>query len=187
MIYVVSDEPYRFLNFDGVELPGALEVFPHGVVIGSYSKNLSLAGERLGYIAVSPRLEDAAELMAALILCNRILGFVNAPALAQQILMECMDSQVDLDIYRERRDAMASILSDAGIEFTMPRGAFYFFPKSPTADEGAFIQALLEERVLAVPGRGFGCPGYVRFAFCVDTKVIEGARQGVKNAVAKLG
>ena len=187
VIYVVSDEPYRFLNFDGVELPGALEVFPHGVVIGSYSKNLSLAGERLGYIAVSPRLEDAAELMAALILCNRILGFVNAPALAQQILMECMDSQVDLDIYRERRDAMASILSDAGIEFTMPRGAFYFFPKSPTADEGAFIQALLEERVLAVPGRGFGCPGYVRFAFCVDTKVIEGARQGVKNAVAKLG
>ena len=125
--------------------------------------------------------------MAALILCNRILGFVNAPALAQQILMECMDSQVDLDIYRERRDAMASILSDAGIEFTMPRGAFYFFPKSPTADEGVFIQALLEERVLAVPGRGFGCPGYVRFAFCVDTKVIEGARQGVKNAVAKLG
>lgn len=96
VIYVVSDEPYRFLNFDGVELPGALEVFPHGVVIGSYSKNLSLAGERLGYIAVSPRLEDAAELMAALILCNRILGFVNAPALAQQILMECMDSQVDL-------------------------------------------------------------------------------------------
>jgi len=171
----------------GVELPGALEVFPHGVVIGSYSKNLSLAGERLGYIAVSPRLEDAAELMAALILCNRILGFVNAPALAQQILMECMDSQGDLDIYRERRDAMASILSDTGIEFTMPRGAFYFFPKSPTADEGAFIQALLEERVLAVPGRGFGCPGYVRFAFCVDTKVIEGARQGVKNAVAKLG
>ncbi|MBS1371565.1 MAG: pyridoxal phosphate-dependent aminotransferase [Lentisphaeria bacterium] len=186
VIYVISDEPYRFLNFDGVELPGALEVFPHSVVIGSYSKNLSLAGERLGYIAVSPKIEQAGELIAGLILCNRILGFVNAPALAQQILSECMESQVDLDIYRERRDAMADVLSDAGIEFSMPRGAFYFFPKSPVADESAFIQALVEERVLAVPGRGFGCPGYVRFAFCVGTKVIEGARQSIKNAVKKL-
>ena len=186
VIYVVSDEPYRFLNFDGVELPGALEIFPHGVVIGSYSKNLSLAGERLGYIAVSPQIENVGELMAGLILCNRILGFVNAPAIAQQILMECMDAQVDLEIYRERRAAMADVLTDAGIEFTMPRGAFYFFPKSPVADEAAFIQALVEERVLAVPGRGFGCPGYARFAFCVDTKVIEGARQSIKNAVKKL-
>ena len=186
IIYVVSDEPYRFLNFDGVELPGALEIFPHGVSIGSYSKNLSLAGERLGYIAVSPGLEGASELMAGLIFCNRILGFVNAPALAQQILMECMESQVDLEIYRGRRDAMASVFTEAGIEFTLPRGAFYFFPKSPVADDRRFVQALLEERVLAVPGSGFGCPGYVRFAFCVDRKVIERSRESVIKAVAKL-
>ncbi len=186
IIYVISDEPYRFLNFDGVELPGMLELFPHGVVIGSYSKSLSLAGERLGYIAVSPTLEGAAELMAALILCNRILGFVNAPVLAQKILMECMDAQVDLEVYRERRAAMAKVLTEAGIEFTLPRGAFYFFPKSPVADESHFIQALQEERVLAVPGRGFGGPGYVRFAFCVDKKVIEGAGPSIKRAVAKL-
>jgi len=186
IIYVVSDEPYRFLNFDGVELPGALEIFPHGVSIGSYSKNLSLAGERLGYIAVSPGLEGASELMAGLIFCNRILGFVNAPALAQQILMECMEAQVDLEIYRGRRDAMASVFTEAGIEFTLPRGAFYFFPKSPVADDRRFVQALQEERVLAVPGSGFGCPGYVRFAFCVDRKVIERSRESVIKAVAKV-
>lgn len=186
IIYVVSDEPYRFLNFDGVELPGALEIFQHGVSIGSYSKNLSLAGERLGYIAVSPGLEGASELMAGLIFCNRILGFVNAPALAQQILMECMDAQVDLAVYRERRDAMADVFTAAGIEFTLPRGAFYFFPKSPVADDRLFVAALKEERVLAVPGSGFGCPGYVRFAFCVDRKVIERSRESIIKAVAGL-
>lgn len=186
IIYVISDEPYRFLNFEGVELPGALEIFPHGVSIGSYSKNLSLAGERLGYIAVSPGLEGASELMAALIFCNRILGFVNAPALAQQILMECMDAQVDLAVYRERRDAMADVFTAAGIEFTLPRGAFYFFPKSPVADDRLFVAALQEERVLAVPGCGFGCPGYARFAFCVDRKVIERSRESIIRAVAKL-
>lgn len=186
VIYVVSDEPYRFLNFDGAELPSMFELFDHCVIIGSYSKNLSLAGERLGYVAVSPKVEGAQELLGALILCNRILGFVNAPALAQQILDRCMESQVDLEIYRKRREAMAKILRDAGVEFTMPSGAFYFFPKSPVPDDRKFVEALLEERVLAVPGSGFGTPGYVRMAFCVSTKVIEGAAESVKRAVQKL-
>ena len=186
VIYVLSDEPYRFLNFDNVELPGTFELFDHSAVIGSYSKNLSLAGERLGYIAVSPKIEQVRELMAALVLCNRILGFVNAPALAQQILACCMESQVDLDIYRVRRDAMAGVLREAGIEFTMPRGAFYFFPKSPVADESRFVDALVSERILSVPGRGFGCSGYVRLAFCVGLPVIEGAAEGFKRAVASL-
>ena len=185
-IYVVSDEPYRFLNFDNVELPGTFELFPHSVVIGSYSKNLSLAGERLGYIAVSPKIEGGDELVAALTICNRILGFVNAPALAQQILEVCMEAQVDLEVYRARRTAMAKILTDAGVEFNMPRGAFYFFPKSPVADDRQFVDALLKECILAVPGCGFGGPGYVRLAFCVDAKVIEGAAEGMKRAVASL-
>ncbi len=183
VIYVVSDEPYRFLNFDGVELPGALEVFEHGVSIGSYSKNLSLAGERLGYIAISPKLENPGDLLGGLILCNRILGFVNAPALAQQILMECLDAQVDLEIYRARRDAMARVLTDAGVKFQLPRGAFYFFPQSPVADERLFVDALLKERILAVPGRGFGCAGHVRLAFCVGVEVINGSAEGFKRAV----
>ena len=185
-IYVVSDEPYRFLNFENAELPPTFELFPHSVVIGSYSKNLSLAGERLGYIAVSPNFEGADELSSALILCNRILGFVNAPAVAQRILLDCMDAQVDLEIYRARRDAMARVLTDAGIEFNMPRGAFYFFPKSPVPDDKRFVQALLEERVLVVPGSGFGGPGYFRAAFCVDTGVIERSAEGFRRAMKKF-
>ncbi len=186
VIYVVSDEPYRFLNFDGAEIVPAFELFPHSAVIGSYSKNLSLAGERLGYIAVNPAMENSSELMAALVLCNRILGFVNAPALAQQILARCMEAEVDLEIYRARRSAMAEVLSAAGLEFNLPRGAFYFFPKSPVADERLFVDALLRERVLAVPGRGFGSAGYIRLAFCVDVKVIRGAAEGFRRAVERV-
>ena len=185
-IYLISDEPYRFLNFAGSELPAVMGLFPHAVVIGSYSKNLSLAGERLGYIAVDSGIPGTDKLMAALTMCNRILGFVNAPALGQKVLAECLDAEVDPGIYRERRDAMAKVLDAAGIEYTMPQGAFYFFPKSPTADEGVFIEALLKERVLAVPGRGFGRPGYFRAAFCVDKSVIEGAAEGFKAAVAAV-
>ena len=185
-IYLISDEPYRFLNFAGEELTPVMGLFPHAVVIGSYSKNLSLAGERLGYIAVDSGIDGSAKLMAALTMCNRILGFVNAPALGQRLLAGCIGSEVDPGIYRERRDAMAAVLDAAGIKYTMPQGAFYFFPKSPTADESVFIEALLKERVLAVPGRGFGRPGYFRVAFCVDKKVITGAAEGFRRAVAAV-
>ncbi len=182
-IYIVADEPYRFLNFDGLEIPSVFEFFRHSVVIGSFSKSLSLAGERIGYIAVNPGMGAAAdELVNGLIFCNRILGFVNAPSIAQKILLECADARVDLDIYRKRRDAMAEVLTEAGIRFTMPRGAFYFFPQSPTPDERIFIQALLEERVLAVPGRSFGAPGYFRMTFCVGEDVIRKAGPGIKRA-----
>ncbi|MDD3886029.1 MAG: pyridoxal phosphate-dependent aminotransferase [Victivallaceae bacterium] len=184
-IYVIADEPYRFLNFDGVELPGVASCFENAVIIGSFSKNLSLAGERLGYVAVSPKIAEADKLTDALILCNRILGFVNAPALGQQILSSCLDAQVDLEIYRDRRAAMAAALSAAGIEFQMPKGAFYFFPKSPVPDERVFVDALLAEHVLAVPGRGFGRAGHVRMTFCVDRAVIDRAAPAIKRAVER--
>ncbi len=183
VIYVVSDEPYRFLNFDGVEIPCAFDIFEHSVIMGSYSKNLSLPGERLGYIAVCPKIAAREELLGALTLCNRILGFVNAPAVGQQLLLACMDSTVDLNIYRERREAMAQVLTNAGVEFTMPRGAFYFFPKSPVEDERVFVDALLKERVLAVPGRGFGKPGYIRLTFCVGKETILNSAESIANAV----
>lgn len=186
-IYVIADEPYRFLNYDNTPIPSLFNFFAHSVVIGSFSKTLSLAGERIGYIAVNPGMgEESEELMNGLILCNRILGYVNAPAIGQKILMECLDAQVDLDIYRRRRAAMAEALTEAGIEFTMPKGAFYFFPKSPVPDEKVFIQALLEQQVLAVPGSAFGCPGYFRMAFCVDEKVIRNGAPGIKRAVESL-
>lgn len=184
VIYVLSDEPYRILDFDGGGIPPVFRYFPHAAVIGSYSKSLSLAGERIGFIAVNPAIAGAEKLMNGLILCNRILGFVNAPVLAQRILLEALDATVDLEVYRRRRTAMAEVLDGAGIDYTMPAGAFYFFPKSPVPDEREFIAALLEERILGVPGRSFGGPGYFRLAFCVDEKVIRRAGPGFQRAAA---
>ena len=186
MIYIVADEPYRFLNFDGMEIPSMLDIYDGAVVIGSFSKSLSLPGERIGYIAVSPKLENSGELLGALTLTNRILGFVNAPVVAQKLIAKCWDCQVDLDIYRRRRNAMAQVLRDAGINFIMPQGAFYFFPESPVKDEKIFINALLKERVLAVPGSGFGLPGYFRLAFCVSEETILNSAGSFKRAVASL-
>ena len=187
VIYVLSDEPYRILNFDNAELPSVFKAFRHAAVIGSFSKNLSLAGERLGYIAVSPKIENRSELAAGLIMSNRTLGFVNAPALGQQILLRCLDAGIDLEIYRRRRDAMAEVLTNAGFQFTLPRGAFYFFVKSPDADEQKMVDALLDEQILVVPGRGFGRAGYIRIAFCVEDKVILNSREGFARAAKKLG
>ena len=185
-IYVVSDEPYLFLNFDGLEIPPVFEIFEHSVIIGSYSKSLSLPGERIGYVAVNPRTPNAEVLTGAIILCNRILGFVNAPAVAQKILLEAIGAQVDLNVYRERRAAMSEVLDAAGIEYFMPQGAFYFFPKSPVADERKLVDALLAERVLAVPGSGFGASGYVRLAFCVNVNNIRASRDSFIRAMANL-
>ena len=182
-IYIVADEPYRFLNFDGAEIPSVFKYFRHSVVIGSFSKSLSLAGERIGYVAVRPDMAGADELVNGLIFCNRILGFVNAPAIAQKILLDCAAEQVDLEIYRRRRDVLAKALTDAGIRFTMPRGAFYFFPQSPVPDENVFVQALINEHVLAVAGSSFGTPGYIRMAFCsVGEEMIRKSAPALKRA-----
>ena len=182
-IYIVADEPYRILNFDNAEIPSVFKYFRHSVVIGSFSKSLSLAGERIGYVAVRPDMAGADELVNGLIFCNRILGFVNAPVIAQKIVLDCAFERVDLEIYRRRRDVLAKALTDAGIEFTMPRGAFYFFPKSPTPDENVFVQALIDEHVLAVAGSSFGTPGYIRMAFCsVSEEMIARSAPALKRA-----
>ena len=185
-IYLIADEPYRYLNYDNCEVPSVFSVYSASVVIGSFSKTLSLAGERIGYVAVNPALEGAEELLNGVIMTNRILGYVNAPALAQQILIRSVDATVDLDIYRRRRNLMAEVLTDAGIEFLMPKGAFYFFPKSPVADERIFVEKLLAERILAVPGRGFGLEGHFRLTFCVDESIITNSAESFKNAMKKL-
>ena len=185
-IYLIADEPYRYLNYDNCEVPSVFAVYDASVVIGSFSKTLSLAGERIGYVAVNPALEGREELLNGVIMTNRILGFVNAPAVAQQILISSIDSTIDLDIYRRRRDLMAKVLTDAGIEFLMPKGAFYFFPKSPVADERIFVDKLLQERILAVPGRGFGMAGYFRLTFCVDESIIANSAESFKNAMKAL-
>ena len=183
-IWLIADEPYRFLAYDGVEVPSVLPLYAYAVVISSFSKSLSLPGERVGYVAVSPLLEEHAQLMAALTLTNRILGFVNPPVVGQHIMVAALGSQVDLAVYAARRKAMSAVLSAAGYDYLMPAGAFYFFPKAPGGDDVAFVNRLLEERVLAVPGSGFGYPGHFRLAFCVEESVIRHAADGFAAARA---
>ena len=185
-ILLVSDEPYRFLAYDGAKVPAIFPVYEHSVVVSSFSKNLALAGERVGYVAVNPAMPEAGKLVAGVILTNRILGFVNAPAVGQKLLAKALGHQVDASVYAGRRDAMAEVLREAGFSFSMPQGAFYFFPRIPKGgDDTAFVNELMQEQILAVPGSGFGYPGYFRLAFCVDEAVIRGSAPGFARAFAK--
>jgi len=183
-LFILSDEPYRAFAYDGAEVPAILPMTKFAVVVGSFSKTLSLAGERIGYLAVNPALTqlDGGTLMSTLILVNRTLGSVNAPVIGQKLAAALCDSTVDLAIYKRRRDLMAKVLTDAGISFTMPRGAFYFFPKAPGGDDAKFVDALLKERILAVPGAGFGRAGHIRLSCSVDEKIIARSAEGFKRA-----
>ncbi len=181
-IFLVADEPYRFLAYDGAEVPALLPMYPYTVVASSFSKNLSIPGERIGYLALSPLMPERATLMAGLLLANRILGFVNPPVVGQHIMAAALGSSVDISVYARRRDAMAAVLTEAGYEFALPRGAFYFFPKAPGGDDVAFAARLMDNLVLAVPGSGFGGPGHFRLAFCVGEDVIRRALPGLKKA-----
>lgn len=186
-IFLISDEPYRFLTYDGLPVPPVLPLYPYTVVVSSFSKSLSLAGVRLGYVAANPGMPDVQTLVGALTLTNRILGFVNAPVIAQYIVERTLDAGVDIRIYDERRHAMARMLRDAGVAFTMPKGAFYFFPQVPGGlDDQAFVDRLLEHNIIAVPGTGFGAPGYFRLTYCVDRRIIEAAAPHFRAAVAGL-
>lgn len=181
-IFLVADEPYRFLAYDGAPVPPVLPLSPFAVVVGSFSKSLSLAGERVGYLALSPDMPDGQTLLDAVAMTIRTLGFVNAPVIGQWMAEALLDAGVDLAVYDRRRRAMAQVLADAGIACPLPRGAFYFFPAAPGGDDQAFVQRLLAENILAVPGRGFGFPGYFRLSFCVDEQVIERAAPGFRRA-----
>jgi aspartate aminotransferase len=183
-ILLVSDEPYRFLTYDDTPVPPLLTLYPFTVVVSSFSKSLGLAGERIGYALVNPAMPDKKDLLAGLVLTNRILGFVNAPAVGQRLMQQALGARVDVSIYGRRRQAMVEVLEGAGITFFMPQGAFYFFPQAPGGDDLAFVQALQQELILAVPGRGFGFPGYFRLAFCVDEAVIRRSASGFKKAAA---
>jgi aspartate aminotransferase len=183
-VFLVSDEPYRFLVYDGVRVPPILPMYEYALVVNSFSKSLSLAGERVGYIACAPSMPGRQRLLDGLILANRILGFVNAPALGQRIVAKALHAQVDVAVYARRRQAMAEVLDKAGYAFTLPRGGFYFFPQAPGGDDIEFVRILQEQLVLAVPGSGFGCPGYFRMTFCMDEEIIRGAARGLAAARA---
>ena len=183
-LFLLSDEPYRAFAYDGAQVPAVLPLSRYAIVLGSFSKTLSMAGERIGYIAVNPLLSeaDAGTLVSTLTLVNRTLGYVNAPVIGQKLAAAICDSTVDLEIYKRRHDLMAKVLTDAGIEFVMPRGAFYFFPKAPGGDDSKFVDALLAEKILAVPGSGFGRAGYIRLSCAVDEKIIARSAEGFKRA-----
>lgn len=177
-IYLISDEPYSEIVYDEVTVPSVLAAYPHSFIATSYSKSLSLPGERIGYIAVSPAIVGIEEIMGGLILCNRILGFVNAPALMQRVIASLKGATVDVNTYRRKRELLCDGLTSAGYRLKKPQGAFYLFLPTPIADDVCFADALQKRRILTVPGSGFCGPGHIRIAYCVDDATILGSMEG---------
>ncbi len=182
-VFLISDEPYRKIVYDGVSVPSVFTHYPYVLSLTSYSKDLSLPGERIGFLAAHPDVPQKQLLVSGLIMNNRILGFVNAPGLMQRVVGRLQGKCVDVNVYRKRRDVFVSGLREAGYELTVPQGAFYLFPRSPVEDDVAFIAKLQEENILAVPGTGFGGPGHFRLAYCVPDDVIERSLPGFKRAL----
>jgi aspartate aminotransferase len=184
IIYLISDEPYREIVYNGAVVESIFKHYKNSIVVNSYSKSLSLPGERIGYIAASSSADGFDELMGGLILSNRILGFVNAPALMQRIVARLNESSVDVSVYKKRRDIFVSGLKEAGYDFTSPEGAFYIFCKSPGGNDIEFVQHLQKYNILVVPGTGFGAPGYFRIAYCVDDDIIKRSIPLFKEAIS---
>jgi aspartate aminotransferase len=175
IIYLVSDEPYRRIVYDGNRVPPVMAAYANTMIASSYSKELSLAGERIGYLAVGPAIPGVATLMEGLIMANRILGFVNAPALMQRAVAQLQGVGVDVAPYQRNRDVLCEALAQAGFEVVKPEGAFYLFPRSPIPDDVAFCREMQQHLVLVVPGSGFGLEGHFRLAYCVPPEVVDGA------------
>ncbi len=174
-IYLIADEPYRELVYSDVDVPYLMNYYGNTLVCYSYSKSLSLPGERIGYIAVSPKMEDGANIYLAVCGAGRSLGYVCAPSLFQQVIARCIDAKVDIEIYRENRDLLYNNLTSYGYECVKPDGAFYLFVKSPTGDAFEFYEAAKKHEILVVPCDDFGVEGYVRIAYCVDKARVLGA------------
>jgi len=183
-IYLVSDEPYRRLIFDDLEYPHIFDHHVRSIVATSHSKDLALPGERIGYIAIHPECPDKQEIIDGMVFCNRTLGFVNAPALAQHLVASLQSVTVDVSLYERKRNFLYAELTGMGYSVVRPQGAFYMFPKSPIEDDVEFVDKLKEERVLAVPGTGFGLPGYFRLSYCLNDETIEGALPGLSRAIS---
>ena len=186
-ISLVSDEAYRKIIYDDLEFPSPLHHHPQSIIVYSHSKDLALPGERIGYIAVHPDCEQKEELINGFIFCNRTLGFVNAPAIMQHIVRYLQHVTISVGEYQRKRDFLYDNLIKMNYSVIKPQGAFYMFPKSPLEDDVAFIRELQEWKVLAVPGRGFGSPGYFRISYCVDDRTLEGSLNGLKKAAQKFG
>ena len=184
-IYLISDEAYRKIIFDGLEYPSPFLHYRDTIVATSHSKDLALPGERIGYIAVHPDCSQRDELLAGFIHCNRILGFVNAPALMQHIVRHLQGVTVSIAEYQRQRDFLYTNLTEMGYSIVKPRGAFYMFPQCPLEDDVAFTREMQQWKVLVVPGQGFASPGYFRISYCVDDRTLEGSLTGFRKAAEK--
>ncbi len=185
-IYLISDEPYRKIVYDDIRVASIFECYPESIIATSYSKDLSLPGERIGFVAVNPGSTFKADLLSGLALANRILGFVNAPALMQRVVASLQGMRVDISAYARRRTLLCDGLAECGYNFVKPAGAFYLFPQTPIADDVEFVKALQKELILVVPGSGFGGPGHFRVAFCVDEETITNAMPGFRHVMDKF-
>lgn len=171
-IYLVSDEPYRELAYDGVEVPYLTKYYNNTIIGYSYSKSLSLPGERIGYLVIPDEVADSDDVKSAANVATRILGFVNAPTLQQKVVAKCINEKTDLTFYNRNRETLYNGLIDCGFECIKPQGAFYLFVKSPVENEKAFCEEAKKLHILMVPGSSFACPGYVRLAYCVSYETI---------------
>lgn len=172
-IFLISDEPYREIVYDGVEVPYILDFYNNSFIGYSYSKSLSLPGERIGYIVVNSNMVDFEDVMGSLKVANRILGFVNAPSLFQRVIGKTLGAEVDINIYKRNRDLLYNHLISLGFECIKPEGAFYLFPKALIEDDKEFAKIAKKYNLLIVPGSSFGCPGYFRLAYCTSYEKIE--------------
>ena len=171
-IYLISDEPYRELAYDGVEVPYLTKYYANTIIGYSFSKSLSLPGERIGYLVIPDEASDSKDLLSAASVATRILGFVNAPTLQQKMVAKCLNAKTDISYYDRNRETLYNGLRECGFECIKPEGAFYLFVKSPIADEKEFCAAAKKYNILIVPGSSFGCPGFVRMAYCVAYETI---------------
>ncbi len=185
-IYLISDEPYREIVYDGIEVPYITKYYNNTIVVYSYSKSLSIPGERIGYIVVPTEADDFEDLIEAVSISTRILGFVNAPALLQRVVAKCVDLTSDISEYKRNRDVLYNGLISCGYECKKPQGAFYLFMKSPIKDEKEFCKIAKKYNILMVPGSSFACPGYVRLAYCTDLKIIENSIPKFKELIEEI-
>lgn len=185
-IYVISDQPYSEIVYDNIALPNILSIFRNAIIVNSFSKSLGLAGERIGYIAVSSKIQNSDILISALSFCNRTLGFVNAPGLFQKVVADALDAKVDIEGYKMRKDFLYENLTNLGFQCVKPGGAFYLFPKALIDDDVEFVKKAMKYNLLLVPGSGFGCPGYFRMSYCVKFDMIQNSIPAFQKLVEEF-
>ncbi len=186
-IYIISDEPYRELVYEGASVPFITKYYKNTIIGYSFSKSLSLPGERIGYLVIPSEADYSSEIIGAANVANRILGFVNAPSLQQKLVAKCIDAEVNVQAYNRNRELLYNALSSYGFECVKPEGAFYLFMKTPVKDDKEFVNEAKKYNLLIVPGSGFGCEGYARIAYCVSEQTILNSLPAFKKLAAQFG